>query len=98
MSVFSAEDLRGFAHALFRAAGFDEEKAETTARLLVLTDMMGRRTHGLAMLPLYLRDAQKGTLTVSGVPEIVKDTAVERRRWPALQNDRRRRIGRRLHD
>jgi LDH2 family malate/lactate/ureidoglycolate dehydrogenase len=72
--VFTAEELRGFAHALFRAAGFDEEKAETTARLLVLTDMMGRGTHGLAMLPLYLRDAQKGSLTVSGVPEIVKES------------------------
>jgi LDH2 family malate/lactate/ureidoglycolate dehydrogenase len=72
--LFAARELRVFAHALFCAAGFDEEKAETTARLLVLTEMMGRRTHGLAMLPLYLRDAQKGTLTVSGEPEIVKDT------------------------
>ena len=36
----------------------DADKAATVARLLVLTDAMGRRTHGLAMAPLYLERDQ----------------------------------------
>ena len=45
--------LEDFGAALFVAAGMDADKAATVARLLVLTDAMGRRTHGLAMAPLY---------------------------------------------
>ena len=36
----------------------------TVGRLLVLTDMMGRRTHGLAMAPLYLAEIRNGTMRV----------------------------------
>jgi L-lactate dehydrogenase len=35
----------------------------------VLTDAMGRRTHGLAMSPLYLADAAKGGMHVTGSPD-----------------------------
>ena len=45
----TVDSLNVFAFALFRATGMDEDKARTVGRLLVLTDMMGRRTHGLAM-------------------------------------------------
>jgi L-lactate dehydrogenase len=41
---------------------------------MVLTDMMGRRTHGLAMAPLYLAEIRKGTMRVTGAPTVVKDT------------------------
>ena len=41
------------------------------ARLLVLTDAMGRRTHGLAMAPLYLAELEKGTMTATGEPVVV---------------------------
>jgi hypothetical protein len=40
-----------FASALFAAAGLGPDKADVAARLLVLTDMLGRRTHGLAQCP-----------------------------------------------
>lgn len=72
--AYSIEKLTAFAAALFAAAGMDSEKAETVARLLVLTDTMGRRTHGLAMAPLYLAAIRQGTLKVTGQPEVVKDT------------------------
>jgi len=56
----------------------DEDKARTCARLLVLTDMMGRRTHGLAMLPLYLaelaKDGDTGGMRGTGEPLVVKDS------------------------
>jgi L-lactate dehydrogenase len=71
---FGVEALTEFAIALLSGAGMDDDKARTVARLLVLTDMMGRRTHGLAMAPLYIADIRKGNLQVRGQPEVVKDT------------------------
>ena len=68
------EALTRFATELFAAAGMDADKAATTARLLVLTDMMGRRTHGLAMTPLYMAEIRKGGMVVTGDFEVIKDT------------------------
>jgi LDH2 family malate/lactate/ureidoglycolate dehydrogenase len=68
--------LEAFAAALFEASGLDIDKATTLAQLLVLTDAMGRRTHGLAMVPLYLAELAKGTMTKSGEPEVVKQRGV----------------------
>ena len=68
--------LEAFASALFKAAGLDADKAATLAQLLVLTDALGRRTHGLAMAPLYLAELAKGTMAKSGEPEVVKQRGV----------------------
>lgn len=65
--------LEAFGADLFAASGMDRPKAETVARLLVLTDAMGRRTHGLAMAPLYLAEIIKGGMTVTGGPDIVSN-------------------------
>ena len=72
MPTFLIPQLESFAQALLSAAGMDEAKAQTVARLLVLTDAMGRRTHGLAMAALYLADIEKGGMTVSGEMRVVK--------------------------
>src|SRR5215468_6660938 len=71
---YSTAALASFAASLLLAAGMDDEKARTVARLLILTDMMGRRTHGLAIVPLYIDDIRKGAMQVTGQPEVVKDT------------------------
>ena len=68
--------LESFARELFTAAGMDADKATTMAELLVLTDALGRRTHGLAMLPLYLAEITKGAMTVRGEPEVVSERGV----------------------
>ena len=70
---YSADALTSFAASLLSAAGMDDEKAHTVARLLVLTDMMGRRTHGLAIAPLYIDDIRKRSMQVTGQPEVVRD-------------------------
>jgi LDH2 family malate/lactate/ureidoglycolate dehydrogenase len=75
--------LETFAQALFEAAGMDADKAATVARLLVLTDAMGRRTHGLAMAPLYLADIRKGGMRVSGNVQIVRDNGDGSAVWDA---------------
>src|SRR3954469_17271600 len=66
--------LRRFASTLFAAAGLDPDKADVVARLLVLTDMLGRKTHGLAQSPAYLEQLADGGLTKSGAPETGRDT------------------------
>jgi LDH2 family malate/lactate/ureidoglycolate dehydrogenase len=68
--------LEAFGAALYVAAGMDADKAKTVARLQVLTDAMGRRTHGLAMAPLYLADLAKGGMIGSGQPEIASDNGL----------------------
>ena len=70
---FSVSQLTEFTSTLFKAAGMDAEKADCVARLLILTDMMGRRTHGLAISPLYLADIKSGGLQTRGEPKVLKD-------------------------
>ena len=69
-------ELERFARELFAAAGMDDDKAATMAELLVLTDALGRRTHGLAMVPLYLAEIAKGTMSLQGEPEVVSARGV----------------------
>lgn len=66
--------LAAFAAALFAAAGLDEGKAEAVGRLLVLTDMLGRRTHGLAQAGAYLDQVERGLMEGAGEPETLRDT------------------------
>ena len=54
----------------------DADIAQSVARLLVLTDAMGRRTHGLAMALLYLAEIKKGGMGVSGSYTVVRDNGV----------------------
>lgn len=44
------------------------------ARLLVLTDMMGRHMCGLAQCAAYLRERDQGGMARTGTPEMVRDT------------------------
>jgi LDH2 family malate/lactate/ureidoglycolate dehydrogenase len=73
---FSMPRLQGFASAVYQAAGLSPDRADTVARLQVLTDALGRRTHGLAMLPLYLAEIRKGTLNTKGDIEVVQDNGL----------------------
>src|SRR5437868_2718498 len=66
-------DLTDLASRLFIGAGLDEEKAAVTAALLVLTDMLGRSTHGLAQCDAYLKEIAAGRMTCDGEPEVVAD-------------------------
>ncbi|MFC7736567.1 Ldh family oxidoreductase [Roseomonas sp. GCM10028921] len=65
--------LSRLAAALFSAAGMEAEKAEAVGRLLVLTDMMGRSTHGLAQLGAYLDQLERGLMEGGGEPETLRD-------------------------
>ncbi|MGC3965688.1 MAG: Ldh family oxidoreductase [Rhodocyclaceae bacterium] len=71
---FDGAVLTTLTRNLFHAAGLDEDKAQRVAELLVLTDMMGRHTHGLALCPLYLDQIAQGLMTCSGQPDVIRDT------------------------
>lgn len=65
--------LTRFAQQLFEAGGLEASRAESVARLLVLTDMMGRPTHGLAACKPYLEQLDRGMMSRSDEPEVVRD-------------------------
>ncbi|ONG50804.1 lactate dehydrogenase [Pseudoroseomonas deserti] len=67
-------ELASLATRLFEAAGMQPDKAESLGRILVLTDMMGRYTHGLAQVKAYLEQVENGGMTKSGTPDIIRDT------------------------
>lgn len=63
-----------FARDLFLAAGLDAEKADAVADTLLLTDLLGRPTHGLAQCAPYLDELASGGMSATGMPETVRDT------------------------
>jgi LDH2 family malate/lactate/ureidoglycolate dehydrogenase len=67
-------DLTRLASDLFVAAGMEADKAASVARLLVLTDMLGRHTHGVALAPPYVEQLEKNLMAGSGEPRWLKDT------------------------
>lgn len=73
---FAISELQLFATVLLEKAGMASDKSAAMARLLVLTDAMGRRTHGMAMLLLYLKEIQNGTMRTQGEPEVVRDNGI----------------------
>ena len=73
-SRYSSASLTELTTDLFLRAGMEADKAQTVARLLVLTDMMGRHTHGVALCPLYLDQLDKGLMAPTGEPVCLNDT------------------------
>lgn len=70
---YPAPALCAFAASLLRHAGLDSEKAAVVAEVLIEGDLLGHTTHGLALLPGYLGEIEKGSMTKSGDPHVVAD-------------------------
>lgn len=70
---FSFEKLREFAIALLVRAGLEPEKAAAVADILIEGDLLGHTTHGLALLPQYLGEIEKNSMTKTGEPIVVAD-------------------------
>jgi len=71
---YTVDSLRQLAHGLFVAAGMEAEKASAVAEVLITGDMVGQRTHGMALCPQYLEQIEKGLMAKSGAPEVVRDS------------------------
>ncbi len=70
---FAAPDLVAFTAAVLRGAGLDDDKAATVADALVEGDLLGYGSHGMQLLPPYVRLTEEGRMSRTGVPEVVAD-------------------------
>ena len=71
---YTVESLKQLAAALFAAAGMDAGKARAVAEVLVAGDMVGQRTHGMALCPQSLEQIEKGMMATNGEPDVVRDS------------------------
>ena len=72
-SRYSAPNLVDFARALLEKSGLNTERAHTVAEILVEGDLFGHQTHGLQLLPGYLGELEKGSMTKIGEPRVIAD-------------------------
>lgn len=70
-----AQAMREFARTLLVRASMPFDKAEAVADILVEGELLGRSTHGLALLAPYLGEIESGAMRVEGEPEVVSDFA-----------------------
>jgi L-lactate dehydrogenase len=68
---YEAQALVAYAHALLNAAGVRDDIARDVAGILVDGDLLGHDTHGLAQLPGYLAELEKGSMRKDGAPTVV---------------------------
>jgi hypothetical protein len=59
---YAADSLTAFAQALLERSGVRADIAKDVAEILVAGDLLGHRTHGLALLAGYLGEIEKGTM------------------------------------
>jgi LDH2 family malate/lactate/ureidoglycolate dehydrogenase len=70
---YAAHELQDFAQRLLIKVGMEDVKAQAVARTLVDGDLMGHDTHGLALLPGYVGEIERASMTCSGEPEVLSD-------------------------
>lgn len=71
--LFTAEEGRRFIIRAFSAVGVPPQDAESIAELMILTDMRGTDTHGVARLPIYVQRLKSGAINKSPNIRIVEE-------------------------
>ncbi len=71
---YAAADLLAFACQLLVAAGMPEDKAQAVSGILIEGDLLGHTTHGLQLLPSYLKEVESGSMCVQGAPEVISES------------------------
>ncbi|MBC5783248.1 Ldh family oxidoreductase [Ramlibacter sp. USB13] len=71
---YDASALHNYARDLLAAAGMPEDKAQGVADILIEGDLLGHTTHGLQLLPSYLREVESGSMNVEGQPHVIRET------------------------
>jgi LDH2 family malate/lactate/ureidoglycolate dehydrogenase len=67
----SADVLVTFAHDLLARVRVRDDIARDVAAILVDGDLLGHTTHGLAQLPGYLTEIDKGGMRIDGAPTVL---------------------------
>jgi uncharacterized oxidoreductase len=74
MPVIAADKLTGIAHRVFAAGGSSEEEAGIVAGHLVEANLKGHDSHGVGMIPSYLRNLAAGKAKPNEPGRVVSDT------------------------
>jgi uncharacterized oxidoreductase len=69
-----ASRLNEIAESLLEAGGFTREESSTTARSLILSNLLGHDSHGVVRIAQYINELKKGDLSSSVGLEILKET------------------------
>ena len=70
---YTAESLRKFAQGVLEANGLAVRHASVTAEILIEADLLGHRTHGVDLLPIYAAMLADGAMRKSGEAEVLTD-------------------------
>lgn len=71
--IFQAEELSRFATEALQKVGVAVDQARLIAEVLVEADLRGVNTHGVAMLPLYIRRLQRRQINPEPNIRVIRD-------------------------
>jgi hydroxycarboxylate dehydrogenase B len=74
MQLIDPAKLTGIAHRVFAAAGSAEEEAQIVADHLVEANLKGHDSHGVGMIPSYLRNLGAGKAVTNQPGRVVSDS------------------------
>lgn len=72
-AAFNASELQTLAQTLLEKTGLQSGMAATVAHTLIEGDLLGHDTHGLALLPGYLKELQTGSMRAEGSYQVLQD-------------------------
>lgn len=70
------EKVKAFAAKVFESYGVSRKDSETTADILLESDLMGVESHGLQRLHMYCTGIEIGRVNPAGIPKVKKETLV----------------------
>lgn len=74
MLMIPASRLRSVALAIFRAVGTPEDVATETVDILIESNLAGHDSHGVQLIPSYVRFAKEGHVLAEARAEVVQET------------------------
>lgn len=75
LNRYEAGQLLAFGKSLLVATGLAEDRAHDVAEVLLEGDLLGHTTHGLALLPSYLKALADNSMEKQGEPQVISDHA-----------------------
>ena len=71
--LFKAENLKHVVTELLLQGGSESEEGEIVAEHLVRSNLTGHDSHGVGMIPLYIKKMSEGLLKTNQKPQLVKE-------------------------
>ena len=71
--LIGSDHLHAFVRSLWEHAGSSQREAQLVADHLVLANLSGHDSHGVGMIPRYIRSLKEGELQLNRHAEIVRD-------------------------